>query len=360
MTQDTLRILYIAYSLLPLSDASCGGAEQALLLVESQMRLRGHATTVAACDGSRLAADTFLTGIPPTEPDAFAKWDAVHTDRIVVFVRKQQQSRPFDLIHDHGGSFWKHAAQVDAPVLATLHLPRSFYPEQAFASMPLNLEIGCVSQSQARSFCDVPQLAGVVRNGIDVDRFPFSDRKSDYLLWLGRICPEKGPHLALDAAGLAGMPIVLAGEVYPFSYHQNYFQQEIVPRLQGMQGRAKLVSGISLERKLELIRDARAVLIPSLVDETSSLVAMEAMACGTPVVCFRRGALPEVVAHETTGFLVESLDEMVEAISEVAGIDPHACRERVELHFSAARVGDEYEQLYRGVIAPREALASAM
>ena len=360
MTQDALRVLYIAYSLLPVSDASCGGAEQALLLVESQMRLRGHSTAVAACEGSQLAADMFLTGTPPSALDGFDAWDAVHIERIVGFVRKQQQSHPFDLIHDHGGSFWKHASQVDVPVMATLHLPRSFYPEQAFTGMAPNLQISCVSHSQARTFSDLRQLAGVVCNGIDVQRFPFSGRKQDYLLWLGRICPEKGAHLALDAARLVGMPIVLAGAVYPFSYHQNYFQQEIEPRLQAMQGQARLESGISVKRKLELLRYARALLIPSLVDETSSLVAMEAMACGTPVVCFRRGALPEVVEHESTGFVVDALDEMVTAISGVGVIDPRACRKRVEMHFSATRVGDEYEQLYRRVIAPCEALASAM
>jgi glycosyltransferase involved in cell wall biosynthesis len=360
MKADKLRILYIAYSLLPITEASCGGAEQALLLLQAQMCLRGHGTTIAACHGSRTPGELFITGNPPAAGDGFEARDAEHIQRVIEFVRHRQQTRPFDVIHDHGGSFWKHAAEVGVPVLATFHLPRSYYPENAFAQLSSNLTINCVSESQAQNFRDVPRLAGVVRNGVDVECFPFTQRKQDYLLWLGRVCLEKGPHLALDVAQQRGMKIVLAGEVYPFSYHQNYFEQEIAPRLSVMNGRAKHVSGISFNAKLELLCNARAVLIPSLVDETSSLVAMEAMACGTPVICFRRGALREVVAEAETGFLVNTVEEMVEAVSAVDALDPHACRERVEQHFSATRAAGEYEQLYWQLTSSLEAMASGV
>jgi glycosyltransferase involved in cell wall biosynthesis len=348
--ESPLRILYIAYSLLPISDATCGGAEQALLMVESHMRARGHKTVVAACTGSCVAGELFATGTSPAEQDGFEIRDAEHIENIVSFVSQQQAPR-FDLIHDHGGSFWRHAARVDVPVLATLHLPRQFYPATSFRELPPNLVINCVSESQAHSFRDVRKLAGVVRNGVDLERFAFSDSKEDYLLWLGRICSEKGTHVALDVAREAGLPIVVAGQVYPFSYHQHYFHREVAPRVNAMQGTVTMLDGISFQQKLELLRNARAVLIPSLVDETSSLVAMEAMACGTPVICLRCGALPEVVAGGETGFVADSAKAMVEAIGQVGSINPHACRRRAEQHFAARRVADQYEQIYRQIIA---------
>lgn len=358
MTTDRLRILYIGYSLLPITERSCGGAEQVLLLVESQMHQRGYSTVVAACSGSRVVGQLYPTGDAPPDTDSFELRDAAHIRSVLQFIREREQSEPFDLIHDHGGSFWRHAAAVDIPVLATLHLPRPFYPATNFAELPDHLTINCVSYSQAKHFQDVPQFAGVVRNGVEVSRFPYSEKKGDYLLWLGRFCHEKGPHVALDVARESRMPIVLAGELYPFSYHQQYFEQEIVPRLKAMRDTAKWMSGISLQEKLELLRGARAVLIPSLVDETSSLVAMEAMACGTPVVCLRCGALPEVVEDGVTGFVVDSPEEMPAAIEMTAHIRARACRARVEHHFSAARVAQEYEELYTRMVSAPETLAT--
>jgi glycosyltransferase involved in cell wall biosynthesis len=354
---DQLRILYIAYSLLPVSERSCGGAEQALLLVQSQMRLRGHDTVVAACSGSQVSGELFATGEAPNQPDGFEVRDAEHIENIIQLLARQQ-ARPFDLIHDHGGSFCKYAARVDVPVLATLHLPRHFYAVNSFSELPPNLFINCVSESQAQTLCDVPQVAGVVRNGIDVERLSFTNIKQDYLLWLGRICPEKGTHLALDVARKAGVPVVIAGDIYPFTYHQDYFRREVVPRIHALQETARLMAGISFEEKLELLGHARAVLIPSLVDETSSLVAMEAMACGTPVICLRRGALPEVVTDRVTGLVVDSPEEMVEAIAHVTSISPAACRQHVVHNFGAARMADEYEHLYRKVIASIQTLPS--
>src|SRR6185437_5097747 len=118
--------------------------------------------------------------------------------------------------------------EIDVPVLATLHLPRHFYSAALFENIPANVMFTCVSESQDRSFADMTQLAGVVANGIDLDRFsPNYGKRDGLLLWLGRICEEKAPHAALDIAEQAGMPMVLAGQVYPFSYHQQYSEREI-------------------------------------------------------------------------------------------------------------------------------------
>lgn len=345
MNSPRLRILYIAYPLLPVSDASAGGAEQMLSATERQMAQRGHSTMIAACDGSQATGELLPTGPAAQQSDCFPERDAEHNARILQFLaRRQRTHRRFHLIHDMSGTFWPHAAVLSLPVLATLHLPRSFYPPHMFQNIPANVCFSCVSESQAQSFADLPRLAGVVRNGIELERFPLQTGQKSHLLWLGRFCHEKGAHLAIQAARLAGLPLILGGQVYPFSYHQQYFEREIAPRVNSAE--ARLVDSPTLNEKVRLISEARALLIPSLADETSSLVAMEAAACGTPVIAFRRGALPEVVRDGVTGLLVDSVEEMAQAVTRVGQIMPADCRHHAEQNFSATRMGDAYEQLY--------------
>jgi glycosyltransferase involved in cell wall biosynthesis len=348
-TTRPLRILYVAYPLLPVSDESCGGAEQMLWTLERDMYGRGHQTVVGACDGSRVSGELLPTGPPANQPDRFESRETEHTARILEFISEcERRGRPFDLVHDKSGHFWRHAAEVNVPVLATLHLPRGFYPDTLLAASAPNLFFTCVSEAQAQTFAGLRNLLGVVRNGIALERFPLTLDKGDYLLWLGRICEEKGMHVAIEIARSAGMPLILAGQVYPFSYHEQYYNRAVRPHLDGAS--VHFVETPTFEHKIELLSRARAVLVPSLAPETSSLVAMEAMACGTPVVAFRRGGIPEVVADGFTGFLADSPEAMADAVSQVSRIEPRACRRHVEAHFSAARMAGDYERLYARVL----------
>src|ERR1044071_398769 len=348
-----IRILYVAYPLLTVSDESAGGAEQVLWTLEREMARRGTLTTVAASAGSRVSGELFSTGDPCTQPDDYERRRIEHEDRVVDLVRRRErEGSAFNLVHDQSGSFWKRAAEIDSPVLATLHLPHSFYPAGSFDEVAENVSFNCVSDSQARSFADLESLIGVAPNGIALDCFGddagadvrrgIGDRRG--LLWLGRICEEKAPHLALEIAGNAGLPITLAGQVYPFSYHQQYFEMEVAPRLREIQN-AEFISAPPAELKRRLLGEARALLITSHAEETSSLVAMEAAASGTPVVAFRRGAMPEVVRDGMTGFLVEDAAEAVLALQEVSGIDPKVCVQYAQENFSAAKMAERYSAL---------------
>jgi glycosyltransferase involved in cell wall biosynthesis len=342
-----LSILYVSYPLLTVTPESAGGAEQMLLAVERQMHARGYRTTVAASRGSRVRGDLLDTGLAVAGADQYEQREREHSAAILSYLG--QHPDEFDLIHDKSGSFFRYAAQCPVPVLATLHLPRSFYREEFFRDAPQNLYFNCVSQSQAESFRDLPNFLGVVENGIDTDDFPFTTAKENYVLWLGRICEEKGPHLAIAAAQKAGMPLVLAGQVYPFRYHQDFFAREIQPYLSDGCN-IRFVDTPTHAQKLDLLSHARALLLTSTAEETSSLVAMEAMACGTPVVAFRRGAFPEVVADGETGFVVESIEEMAQALGKLDRLSPEACRTRVQRHFSASRMAQDYQELYRRVL----------
>jgi glycosyltransferase involved in cell wall biosynthesis len=163
---------------------------------------------------------------------------------------------------------------------------------------------------------------------------------------MGRICPEKGFHLAIDAAQVAGVPLVLAGQVFPYETHQKYFAEQIEPRLgPGV----RFIGGIGFSRKRRLLSAARCLLVPSLVAETGSLVAIEALACGTPVVSFPTGALPDIVEHGTTGFLVNDTREMAEAIRACDNLERELCRAVARQRFSRNRMIDAYFTLYRGL-----------
>ncbi|MGC2744231.1 MAG: glycosyltransferase [Candidatus Angelobacter sp.] len=348
------RILYVAYPLLKVHDESAGGAEQILWTLEREVARSGAHTTVAASAGSRVSGELFSTGQPCTQPDDYERRRNEHEDRVVEFVRRRAcEGKAFDLIHDHSGSFWRRAAEIDAPVLATLHLPRSFYPAASFDGIPANVSFNCVSESQARSFANLASLAGVVPNGIALDCFGGDNgtdatsgiRNREGLLWLGRICDEKAPHLALDIAEHTQMPITLAGQVYPFSYHRQYFEREVAPRLRSMPN-ARFIPAPPAELKRRLLRNSQALLITSLAEETSSLVAMEAAASGTPVIAFRRGAHAEVVRDSVTGFLVADVSQAVSALRQVGSIRQAVCVQHAQENFSAAKMAEKYTRLY--------------
>jgi glycosyltransferase involved in cell wall biosynthesis len=353
------NVLYVAYPLLMVSESSAGGAEQVLWTLEREMAGRGAVTTVAASAGSRVSGELFGTGEPCSRTDDFERRNREHQDAIIQLVRQRMlEGRPFDLVHDMSGSFWTRAAEIDVPVLATLHLPRDFYPAGQFENISANVSFNCVSQSQARSFSKMKQLAGVVPNGIALDRFLPNVGERHGLLWLGRICKEKGPHLALDIAAQMDLPIVIAGQVYPFSYHQQFFERQVEPRLR-TNANATWIDCPSDELKRKLLRESAALLITSQVDETSSLVAMEAAASGTPVVAFLRGALPEVVKDGITGFVVGDINEAVNALKQIHRISSSDCVFHAQAHFSSVRMADQYQRLYSLLMEREELLKAA-
>jgi glycosyltransferase involved in cell wall biosynthesis len=347
--QSKLRVLYIAYPLLPVSEHSAGGAEQVLWTLEREINARGYQTTVAACAGSQVAGKLFATGDAAEVVDQFEARSSQQTQLLLDWLQSGAAWQ-FDLIHDMSGGFWPHAQNLPLPLLATLHLPRSLYQQVNFSSIPVNVSFNCVSKSQTTEFHDLLRVLGVASNGIALDRFPAPPaprEEREYLLWLGRICEEKGTHTALDVAYAAGKKLIVAGSVYPLLYHQKYFAREIIPRLKRAGNQVKYVERPSFAEKVDLIRNAQALLITTEIDETSSIVAMEAAACGTPVVAFRRGALPEVVAEGVTGFLVQDVAEMVSAIPRTREIDSEQSRRHAQQHYSAARMAEAYAELYR-------------
>ncbi|MCU1233248.1 MAG: glycosyl transferase, group 1 [Candidatus Solibacter sp.] len=339
---DILTILSVAYPFAPVSLDSAGGAEQILALLDRGLNAAGHHSIVIAAEGSRVMGELIAIPADNAESDStYRRWQSTICEVL--------RGRRVDVVHFHGLDFFHYLPAAGPPALVTLHLPPSFYPETIFNLPRAHTWLNCVSASQASACPPSALMTPVIENGVPLDLLKAPNAPAeDYVLALGRICPEKGFHLAIDAAEKAGVPLYLAGKLFPYPEHEQYWHQVLQPRLSPPH---RFLGPVGIAEKVRLMASARCVLIPSLVAETSSLVAMESLACGTPVVAFPSGALAEVIEEGRTGFLVRDADEMARAIAGVDRLDAAVCRSAASERFSAERMVREYSQLYVSFLA---------
>jgi glycosyltransferase involved in cell wall biosynthesis len=343
----SLTVLSVAYPFAPVGADAAGGAEQVLSLVDEALVRLGHRSVVIACEGST-AAGRLVATPAAAAPASRAQWAAGHA-RTALAIEASLARERVDVVHMHGVDFHGYLPSWPGPILVTLHLPASFYPAAVLRDLPPNVTLACVSPSQRRSFAHL-RVETVVENGVPVERLGRDRRRrAGFVAAMGRICPEKGFHLALDAARRAGVACLLAGRLFAYDTHVRYFEREIAPRLDALR---RFVGPAGFDEKRKLLAEARCLLVPSLAAETSSLVAMEALACGTPVVAFRAGALPDIVEHGRTGYLVDDVEEMAAAIGAAPGLDPDACRAAARARFSAEGMVHRYLSLYESLARP--------
>jgi glycosyltransferase involved in cell wall biosynthesis len=339
-------ILSVGYPLTPVGPDAVGGSEQVLALLDRKLIEAGYRSIVIAAEGSKIQGTLISSPAGAGILDHAAhEWGRkVHQQ----LIRETLERYPVDLVHMHSLDFHCYLPAAEIPVLATLHLPQDWFPRSIFNVSRRNFHMNCVSWSQHSSCPASPHMVEPIPNGVDVDRLASGVlAKGDYALSLGRVCPEKAFHLALDAAHVAGVPLVLAGQVFPYPLHFEYFNREIQPRLDELR---RFIGPVRFSRKRSLLSRARCLVISSGVAETSSLVAMEALACGTPVVTFGCGALPEVIEHGETGFIVDNVKEMAEAIRAAGSLDGEKCRTAARHRFSGQAMAARYLSLYERLI----------
>ena len=344
----SLTILNVGFSLATVSQSTPGGAEQILRCIDEALVEAGHRSIVVAPAGSSCRGALLATRAVESQLDEAKHTMACEEQRRAI--QGALSEFPIDLIHMHGIDFHRYLPTTEIPVLVTLHLPLSWYPREIFLAGPHPFPLVCVSRSQARSCPAGTRIEAVIENGVDVPQTCLGLKKENYVAALGRICPEKGFHLALDAANNAGLPLVLAGNVFGYAAHQQYWKQEIEPRLKPPH---RFLGAVGPRKKRDLLAHACCLVVSSLVEETSCLVAMEAMACGTPVVALRRGALAEIVHEGRTGILVNSREQLADAILAARRLSPMTCWEHARTHFSASRMTTRYVHLYRHLIQER-------
>ncbi len=335
----SLTVLSVGYPLAPVTADPVGGAEQVLARLDRALVAAGHRSIVIAPEGSEVAGE--LVPVPAVagpigDADA-ARVRAVVRARIAAVVGRDGPH----VIHLHGIDFDAYLPPPGPPVLVTLHLPLDWYAPGALLLDRPDTHLHPVSAAQAATAPPGLRLGAPIENGVELP--PPGRRKRRYALALGRICPEKGFDDALDAAHAARVPFLMAGTVFPYPYHEAHFREAILPRLDR---RRRFIGPVAGAAKQRLLAEAACLLLPTKARETSSLVAMEALAAGTPVIAYPSGALPEIVEHGRTGFLVEGVDGLAAAIARAGEIDPEACREAARARFSAGRMIARYMARY--------------
>ena len=317
-----------------------GPWERVVSLLCEGLAERGIDVTLFATKDSQTRGKLAAVCPTPWEEDPAIDpkvWECLHIAHCF------ERATEFDLIHNHFDFLplaWSRL--VDTPLVTTIHgfsspkiLP--VYAEYADRSF-------YVSISDADRAPDLPYVA-TVHHGIDLKELTLSETPGEDLVFFGRIHPEKGTAEAIEIARRAGRRLVIAGIVQD----RAYFAEKVEPHVDG--AAVSYVGAVGPDERDRLLGGAAALLHPILFEEPFGLSVVEAMACGTPVIAFRRGSMPEVIRDGVTGFLVDTVDEAVAAVARVSGLERRACRRWVGQRFSQRRMVHDYLEVYERVLA---------
>jgi glycosyltransferase involved in cell wall biosynthesis len=353
-----LRVAMLAPPWISVPPPGYGGVESVVGVLTDALVRRGHAVTLFCAPGSRSSARVvpLLEEAHPEEIER-SLYEVDHVARAFEEIDLALYDRRFDVVHDHCGfTALAMADRLDTPFVHTLHGQFTAATAAFYARHGHKAALVGISRAQLASAPGGLEPVGAIPNPIDVRAWPLREHKDDYLLWVGRMTAEKGPHRAIAAARAAGVPLILAGVIQPGQ--QAFFDREIAPHVDG--DRVRFLGEIGGSVKLAIFAGARALLMPIRWDEPFGMVMVEALACGTPVIAFPEGAASELVCDGQTGFLVEDEQAMGTAVGRLSCVDPRDCRAWVAEHCDADVVAAAYEQTYQSVLHARVAEAVAL
>ncbi|NMG09353.1 glycosyltransferase family 4 protein [Brasilonema sp. UFV-L1] len=331
-----------------------GGTELVVALLTDELVKRGHEVTLFASGDSITLAKLESVHPRALRLDKTVKEHGVYD--MLNFGRVYERANEFDIIHSHVGCIaLTYANLVETPTIHTLHGIFTPDNEKVF-KYAKNQPYVSISDAQREQRLGLNYVA-TIYNGIDVRSYKFYPQPDEppYLAFLGRISPEKGTHLAIEIAKQAGWRLKMAGKVDVVDVE--YFEKEIKPLIDGQQ--IEYLGEANHRQKNALMGGAVATLFPITWREPFGLVMVESMASGTPVIAMNLGSTKEVIAHGKTGFLCNSVEECVSAVSKVAELDRFACREYVWNCFSIQNMADGYEAAYYKILAEQFALSNA-
>ncbi len=339
-----MRIAVVSTCAVAVPPAAYGGTELFVDVLVRALVARGHEVVVYATGDSRPAgALRACVPRPVWPPDYEAE------RRHAAFARHDVERIGADVVHLNSPDALLEFAGCRLPLVVTLHHQREESLMPAYRSCR-DAALVAISRRQAAT---LPELGPfhVVHHGLEPERHPAGPGHGGYVAFLGRIGPQKAPHLAIDAARRAGVPLVIGGPHWPGNpRYDAYFEREMAPRL--AEGGAVAWPGeLDHRAKLRLLQRAEALLFPMDWEEPFGLAMIEAMLVGTPVVAFDRGSAREIVSEGVTGHLVEDVEGMAVALHSVRRLDRARCRERAVRRFSAVRMATDYERVYRAQVA---------
>lgn len=348
-----MKIALLANATISLPPQTPDGLQQVVADLADGLVNRGHDVTVFATADSTSSAHVVSAYSDVTYLHAVAGTDVRFTEYLQQVALGEALSyiatHDFDIVHCHT-NYWAlpFLPLVRRPFIVTLHNPirtKTKFGVERFAHYPY------VSVSNAQRSAAALNYVATVYNGIELRNFPFTDRPGEYLAFLGRITTDKAPHLAIEVARLTGLPLQIAGPIALAD--KQYFKEKIEPYLTET---IRYIGPLNLREKVALLQGAKAVLQTTVIPESFGLTMVEAMACGTPVVGFDCGSVPEVVKHGETGFVVPVGDSvaMAKTICAVGSISRAACRTRVVKQFSLESMVQQYEGIYEMQSADNE------
>ena len=343
---NKLRIAQVAPLWTPIPPVNYGGIELLMALLCDRLVERGHDVTLFASGDCRTRAN-LRPIIPLNLGELMARGEALmaeyYLNAVMAAVMAAQDE--FDVIHCHLPAAWlPFAAAIRKPCLFTLHTCPHADDEWVMRNFS-QVRVAAISRAQiAATASRLGREIPVVFNGVDFSAYDPCFDPGKYLAFLGRLSPEKNPLDAIRIAKAAGMPIVLAGN--PQNANERaYFQKEIEPLIDG--ARVRWIGPANHPQKVELLRNAAALLFPIQWEEPFGLVMIEAMACGAPVVAVRRGSVAEVVDEDVTGFTADSPDALGPLVAKACALDRRRVREQAQSRFGADKMVDDYLALYR-------------
>jgi glycosyltransferase involved in cell wall biosynthesis len=338
-----LRIAQVAPPFFPIPPDKYGGIEMIVAMLVDGLVARGHDVTLIAA------------GDPPPRGNFEATFDKPQRaglgDSLVELTHAARAAAvldnlELDVIHDHTLSGAAMARGRKAPVVITSHGPATGGWGQYLDAVAAAVHLVAISESQMKLNPELPWRT-VIHNAVDTTQIKVTEKKSDHLVWMGRMCEEKGAHVAIDVARAAGRSIVLAAKCFEPA-EQEYFEKFVQPRLGDDVDWRGEVGGAE---KYRMLGEAAGFLFPLQWEEPFGLAMAEALACGTPVLALRRGAVPEIVQDGVTGYVRDTTEELAAAVRHLDRLDPFACRFRVDEYFSPKLMVDRYELLFQQVAA---------
>lgn len=341
-----MRIAQVAPPWISIPPQTYGGTELVISWLCDELVKKGHEVTLFASGDSKTKAKLVSVW-------SSSLWNASlrtpHAIFSLMYQKLIEKQNDFDIIHDHCEFYTCPFSKfLKPPIITTLHHPLTEETITLYKKFP-NINFVAISKHQRKQGPGI-NIVKTIYNGLPLEKYPFNEKPQNYLLWLSRIGPDKGLGPAIDIAKLSGEKLIISGNI--LSQYADYFEFRIKPLIDGK--KIQFVGAADFKKKVELFRNAKALLFPVKRPEPFGLVVIEAMACGTPVIAFNQGSMPELIKDGKTGFLVNSVEEACLAIKKIESIKREDCRKWVEENFNLKRMVNRYEKLYKKVLKRNE------